>query len=244
MRRFFIDSPPPGSNLITITGTEAHHLRNVLRLKPGARIICCDGLGVEFDAQLEKIDAHAATALILDRRVGSIDPCRVTMGQGVLTAQKMDLVVQKGTELGITTIVPFLSRHCTVREPAAAKAQRWQRIAREACKQCRRAREPEILPPQTWNECLSQANKHDLSVIFWEKAQGGSLHELRDLIGQNRPTSLLFLIGPEGGFAGEEIERAREKGFTCIGLGKRILRAETASLAAATLVQYLAGNLG
>jgi len=165
------------------------------------------------------------------------------MAQGLLTGHKMDLVVQKATELGITTLIPFTSRYCTVREPAAAKAQRWQRIAREACKQCRRTREPEILSPHTWADCLARSAEHDLTLIFWERETEKTLHDLSNLMVSRQPSSLLFLVGPEGGFDEEEIALARKSKVMTIGRGRRILRAETASLAAAVLVQYLAGNL-
>jgi 16S rRNA (uracil1498-N3)-methyltransferase len=243
MRRFFIGNQPAAANRISITGPEAHHLRNVLRLKAGARIICLDGLGTEYEAELEQLGELEIIARIIERRTEPPARCRITMGQGLLTGQKMDLVVQKATELGITTLIPFTSRHCAVREPAAAKWQRWQRIAREACKQCRRTREPEIVPPLTWTECLAQAGDHDLAVIFWEGETANTLNDLREQITRSPPSSLLFLVGPEGGFAEEEIAMARGSKVLTIGLGRRILRAETAALAAAVLVQYLTGNL-
>lgn len=243
MRRFFINNQPADTNRITISGPEAHHLRNVLRLKTGDRIICLDGRGTEYEAELEQFGESEITARIVDRRGEPPDRCRITMAQGLLTGHKMDLVVQKATEMGIATLIPFTSRYCTVREPAAAKAQRWQRIAREACKQCRRAREPEILSPLTWADCLARSVEYDLAVIFWERETEKTLSELRDLITSRQPSSLLFLVGPEGGFADEEIALALASKVLTIGMGRRILRAETASLAAAVLVQYLVGNL-
>lgn len=243
MRRFFLGSLPPDGDLITIAGSEAHHLMHVLRLKPGATIICLDGQGIEYEAEVERLGDAELTARIRNRRTEPPDRCRISMGQGLLTGHKMDLVVQKATELGIAALVPFSSRYCTIREPAAAKAQRWQRIAREACKQCRRAREPEILPTRTWEECLALAGEHELTVIFWEKETEKKPGDLRDLITRQQPASLLFLIGPEGGLAEQEIAAARARGIPVIGLGRRILRAETAGLTAAVLVQYLVGNL-
>jgi 16S rRNA (uracil1498-N3)-methyltransferase len=243
MHRFFIGNQLPEGNRITITGPETHHLKNVLRLKAGARIICFDGQGTEYEAELERFGESEITARIIERRTEPPDRCRLTMGQGLLTGHKMDLVVQKATELGIATLIPFTSRYCTVRDPATAKAMRWQRIAREACKQCRRAREPEIRPVHTWAESLALANDHDLTIIFWEKETGKTLSDLGELITRQPPSSLLFLVGPEGGLAEEEIALARPSNILTIGLGRRILRAETASLAAAVLVQYLVGNL-
>lgn len=245
MRRFFLGNQiPKGQQHITITGPEVHHLRNVLRLRPGTRVLFFDGVGGEYEAELEHLGSQEISARIITTRTETADPCQVTLGQGLLTGQKMDLVVQKATELGLTAIIPFTSRHCTLREPATGKALRWQRIAREACKQCRRTREPEIPPVHTWQECLNQADDYDLTVVFWEKETTNNLDELRQVIANRRPASLLFLIGPEGGLASEEIALAREKDLPIIGLGRRILRAETASLTAAALVQYLVGNLG
>lgn len=243
MRRFFIGNQLHEDNRITITGPEAHHLKNVLRLKAGGRIICLDGQGTEYEAELERLGEIEITARIIERRPEQPDRCRITMGQGLLTGHKMDLVVQKATELGIATLIPFTSRYCTIRDPATSKAQRWQRIAREACKQCRRAREPEIRQVHTWVESLALADEHDLTIIFWEKETGETLSDLGELITRRQPSSLLFLVGPEGGLAEEEIALARASNIQTIGMGRRILRAETASLAAAVMVQYLVGNL-
>ncbi len=243
MRRFFLDQIPPAGDLLTITGAEAHHLKNVLRLKAGTRVIFFDGGGGEYEAELLSLKNAEVQARILARREEPRDRCRVVMGQGLLTGQKMDLVVQKATELGLAAVIPFTSQYCTVKNPAAARGERWQRIAREACKQCGRAREPEIRPVASWSECLAAGREFALSVVFWEKEKENRLEDLRLLIGRSDPPSLLFLIGPEGGLTETEIGQAREQGFASIGLGRRILRAETASLAAAALVQYLAGNL-
>jgi len=243
VRRFFLDNLPPPGDRLTVTGPEAHHLKNVLRLKAGTRVIFFDGQGLEYETELFSLKNGEVTARILSRREAPADRCRVGLGQGVLTGQKMDLVVQKGTELGLTAIIPFTSKFCTVRNPAGAKGERWQRIAREACKQCGRAREPEILPVASWTDCLATGKVYSLRVLFWEKEPDRNLDDLRDLIASAAPTSLLFLVGPEGGLAEAEVDEARAADFLVISLGRRILRAETASLAAAALVQYLVGNL-
>ncbi|NTV15738.1 MAG: 16S rRNA (uracil(1498)-N(3))-methyltransferase [Desulfobulbaceae bacterium] len=243
MRRFFLSCKPPDNGLLKITGPEVHHLKNVLRLKSGSRVIFFDGQGCEYEAELENLASHEISARIISHRQEAAERCRVCLAQGLLTGQKMDLVVQKATELGISAILPFTSRYSAVREASTNKIQRWQRIAREACKQCQRTREPEILPVTGWTESLELASQYDLTVVFWEKEATNTLEHLRTLITKQPPTSLLFLIGPEGGLTSEEIAQAREKHAQIIGLGKRILRAETASLTAAALVQYLVGNL-
>jgi 16S rRNA (uracil1498-N3)-methyltransferase len=243
VRRFFLDQPPPPGDRLTVTGPEAHHLKNVLRLKAGTRVIFFDGRGWEFEAELLSLESGEVSARILARRESPGERCRVALGQGLLTGQKMDLVIQKGTELGLAAIIPFTSKFCTIKNPAATKSQRWQRIAREACKQCGQSREPEILPVTSWRDCLAAGKAYDSRVLFWEKETSRNLDDLRDLIGSASPSSLLFLIGPEGGLAETEVDQAREQDFQVIGLGRRTLRAETASLAAAALVQYLVGNL-
>ncbi|NTV15638.1 MAG: 16S rRNA (uracil(1498)-N(3))-methyltransferase [Desulfobulbaceae bacterium] len=243
MRRFFLGNQLPNEGLLSITGPEVHHLKNVLRLKPGAMVILFDGQGHEYEVELEQLGNHEISARIISQRQETADRCRVSLAQGLLTGQKMDLVVQKATELGLATIIPFTSRYCTVREASANKVLRWQRIAREACKQCNRTREPEILPVITLQECLEKTKAHDLTVIFWEKEQTNNLEDLRELITSQSPSSLLLLIGPEGGLTGEEVAQAQDKNAHSIGMGRRILRAETASLTAAALVQYLVGNL-
>lgn len=243
MRRFFLDQPPPPGDRLTVSGAEAHHLKNVLRLKAGTRVIFFDGQGREYEAELLSLKSGEVTARILIRREEAADRCRVALGQGVLTGQKMDLVIQKATELGLATILPFTSKYCTVKNPATAKGERWQRIAREACKQCGRSREPAIHPVSSWSECLAMGSNYDLAVLFWEKETTRNLNDLGELIRSNPPASLLFLVGPEGGLAEAEVEQARQLKFQIVGLGHRILRAETASFTAAALVQFLVGNL-
>lgn len=243
MRRFFLANQLPSDDLLTITGPEVHHLKNVLRLKKGARVIFFDGQGCEYEAELENLGSQEITARIISHRQEDAERCRVSLAQGLLTGQKMDLVVQKATELGISAIIPFTSRYSAVREASTNKIQRWQRIAREACKQCQRTREPEIMPVSSWTDSLELVTHYDLTVVFWEKEPTNNLEYLRELIASKSPSSLLFLIGPEGGLTSEEILQAQKKNAHIIGLGKRILRAETASLTAASLIQYLAGNL-
>jgi 16S rRNA (uracil1498-N3)-methyltransferase len=243
MRRFFLGHSSPAGELLSVTGADAHHLKNVLRLKPGAKVIFFDGQGREFEVELLSLQNREVTARILACREEPADRCRVALGQGILTGPKMDLVVQKATELGLAAIIPFTSSFCTAKNPAGTRSERWQRIAREACKQCGRAREPEILPVTPWSACLAAARAYEQKVLFWEKEKNRNLDDLRGTLQASRPTTLLFLVGPEGGLAEAEAEQARQHDFQVFGLGRRILRAETASFTAAALVQYLVGNL-
>ncbi len=163
------------------------------------------------------------------------------LGQALLKGKKMDLVVQKATELGITSIHPFISEHSTVSSANENKADRWNRVAYEACKQCGRA-VPLVCHPATSLDVLLAASKdYDVKMIFWEQETSRGV---KDVLAAPQPIgSLLFLIGPEGGFSPEEVDKAVACGFQPVTLGKRTLRAETASLVAMAVLQFLLGNL-
>jgi len=247
MRHFFIDPENiVGANAV-LTGTEARHISTVLRLSTGTTITLFDGSGSYFEALLTKISPTR-----VETRIVSIVPYldatvdfrpALHLGIGLLKGKKMDFIIQKITELGIESLRPFRSQFCAAHDPAAGRLSRWQKIALEACKQCNRPKPPDLHEVTGFKDLLSVpgGDEHDLKLIFWEeegqKPLQGTLGALSEI------KSALILIGPEGGFSSAEVEDAVAAGYQPVTLGSRILRAETAALAAVSILQHKLGNL-
>jgi len=227
---------------VQLTGPEAHHLRTVLRLSPGDPLTFFDGTGARYQARIEHLLKDRVTATIIGHTLDSPPKVGLHLGQALLKGQRMDLVLQKATELGVEAIWLFHSEHVIQKNPKEAQMERWQRIILEACKQCDRARPPEIHAPRDLTELMAHPPPCDLRLIFWEHEARQTLAEA--LVGQkNNCQSAFFLLGPEGGFSETEVACARQAGFAPISLGPRILRAETATLAATAILQFALGNL-
>ncbi len=165
--------------------------------------------------------------------------------QGLLKGEKMDTVIQKCTELGVTGLVPFESSRCQGRLSAqqrGKKHERWRRISASACKQCLRATPMQLAMPAMYGEAISgeAGEPGGVKLLFWEEEKE---HHLRDVDGLDGNRPVVLVLGPEGGLTVEEVEAARGQGFVTVSLGRRILRAETATLTAVSIVQYLSGNL-
>jgi 16S rRNA (uracil1498-N3)-methyltransferase len=247
MRHFFIDPSPAKNSLVAIQQPEAHHIKNVLRLKPGDRIKLFDGTGLEYEAVIRKISAEEVDVEILSRiRATLRSGVQIMVAQAFLKEKKMDDLVRKLCELGVAKWVPFFSQRSIARPDAsrlAGRIRRWHRIAAEALKQCRRIDLPEIAGALSFEEVLDFSKTCDLNIVFWENETS----PLNSGMGSNEKHSIkkiLLMLGPEGGFTQKEIDMAQHSGFVMAGLGPRILRAETATLAAVTLVQYLFGDMG
>jgi 16S rRNA (uracil1498-N3)-methyltransferase len=168
------------------------------------------------------------------------------LGQALLQGKKMDLIVQKATELGVAGLHPFVSSYSDGIHLDAGREerrlQRWMKIAREACKQCNRPQPPAIFPVAAFDVLLAEVKSvdFDLKLIFWEEERKQGLQEI---VEQKAFRSAIILVGPEGGFSAEEVHRALAVGFQAVTLGSRILRAETAAIACTAILQYLLGNL-
>ncbi len=247
MRRFFINPADISGATAVITGREARHLTTVLRLGPGHRIHLFDGRGGIYVAEISRTGRGEVEAAILERGREKQGPGpRLHLGQALVKGGKMDLIVEKATELGVAAIHPFVSRYCAVR-PAAEqqqrRLQRWRRISLAACKQCNRPLPPDCPAPVPLEELLATGGQYDLKIILWEGEKSRGLGDLLARPGRSGLKSILALVGPEGGFSEQEVVQAIAAGFTPAGLGRRVLRAETASLAAVAILQYLLGNL-
>lgn len=239
MHSFFIDPNQLTPTTATITGDEARHLRQVLRLKAGDRIELFDGHGTRIEARIEQLSKDMVVAEILTSHALAATPPFVHLGQALLKGKKMDLVVQKATELGIHAIHPFTSEFCTAKDTPGGKDLRWDRIIMEACKQSGRPLPPRCEAVTEFAGLLAQAAPFDHKIILWEKEESRPL----TFPPSTAIESVLVLVGPEGGFADHEVAAAVQAGFIPVTLGRRILRAETASLAAMAISQYLLGNL-
>lgn len=246
IRRFFIEPGQIRESSAILAGPEVHHLKNVLRLQPGDHIELMDGTGNTFLCVIESLDKDEIQTRILAKNREESPAIRLVIGQALLTGKKMDLIVQKATELGVHTLQPFRADHCSRQDIKIHKEERWDRIILEACKQCGRP-VPMFCPQLTgFEELLRLGEASQIKLIFWEKEEHQTLQTIfHSPAGEPPalPCQVLALIGPEGGFSPTEIEKAKIAGFIPVTLGKRILRAETATIAVMAILQFLLGNL-
>ena len=218
----------------------------MLRHKKGDKIKILDGQGGEYLVEIEEMGQNTGRGRILERNFKNYPaPVSIIIGQGIPKAKKMDLVIQKATELGVDTIVPLITERTVLRlddESSKRKVERWKKIARGSSQQCKRSLIPEVLDVLDLDHFLLRYKDADEKLILFEEEKD---RRLRDRLGNlERVKRLALLIGPEGGFSRIEIGKAEDRGFIPVGLGPLILRTETAPLAALSIVQYLLGNLG
>ena len=241
MRRFFIEPGAVSGKEAILTGPEVKHIRQVLRLEPGSQVSLFDGTGTIFLAKLKEISKSRVVASVIEKKQHLERPPFLHLAQGLIKKKNMELITQKATELGVASIRPFHSQHGSINYQPDSQHERWQRIALEACKQCDRPLPPICHKATDFKGILSQPA--DLKLFCWEKETGGGLESVQGQLTKNATDSVLLLIGPEGGFNHGEAKKAEECGFLPITLGSLTLRAETASLAAISIVQYLLGKM-
>ena len=245
MARFYVPEPRIEGQTIRVTGEEVSHIRKVLRLRAGDRISIFDGFSKEYEGTI----VEEAPSFVLIRIESASSPQRessleITLAQSLLKGEKMDYVIRKATELGVKEMIPFLSSRSIPlldKSRASKRHHRWEKIAVEASKQCGRGVVPRIGLLRDYPEMIEDAPRDSLRLILWER-EGKRLKEiLKDSIGKKQ---IFFVIGPEGGLSKEEVQHAGRNGFVPIILGKRILRAETASLCVLSILQYEFGDIG
>jgi 16S rRNA (uracil1498-N3)-methyltransferase len=244
MARLLVRPEAVDADHVRFDAAEARHMSRVLRLRRGAVVEATDGTGRLYTVRLGALDAAGAWGVIEGRAEPRRESaCALTLAQAVLKGDRMSWLVQKATELGVARIVPVLSGRVVARpRPGeAGRHARWQRIAREAVKQCGRLVVPAVDAPRPLADVIGEAARHELAWLFWERG-GAPIHAARPAAGT--PASVLLLVGPEGGFAPDEVALARDAGVRLVSLGPRILRGESAGLAAVTLCQFLFGDLG
>jgi 16S rRNA (uracil1498-N3)-methyltransferase len=237
MHRFFISKDCIEQDKVIISDEPAHQIGYVLRLKPADRIIVLDNIGWEFEVEIERITRNQVQGKVVNKQRGQGEPAlKITLYQALLKADKFELVLQKAVELGVTAIVPFISERCVVKEPSESKVERWQKIIQEAAEQSERSILPTLQPVISFTEACRTIKPP--SFLMWEEEKSKGLKQvLRNPPFKSTPTINLF-IGPEGGFPESEATLAKNHGIMISSLGKRILRAETAGLAAISAILY------
>lgn len=244
MLHLFADPSDVQDELLTITGPEVNHIRNVMRLKPGEEIsVSIGGDGKEYQYGIESYTEDSVLCrlrFVKDKEVEL--PVKVLLFQGLPKADKMDLIVQKAVELGAAEIIPVSMERCVVKldaGKAAKKTARWQTIAESAASQSRRSIIPRILAPMSMKEAVEYAKEQtEVRVIPYElQEDDGSVKQYLESLKEGQSVSIF--IGPEGGFAPGEVELAKEAGIRPISLGRRILRTETAGLAILSWLIYI-----
>ena len=242
MRRFFVPPHSLQQHRISLEGDTLHHLSKVLRLTTGEEIILLDGCGNLCQCRIESLGRKSGEALVLRRWQESERVLPVQLLQSLPKGDKMELILQKGTELGVTGFVPVLAGRSTPRLVAdreQSRQQRWERIIQEAARQCRRPILPRLAPAITLTEALSACTA-ELRLLPWEEES----RPLASVLPQRPPASAAVLIGPEGGFSAVEAAQASAAGFVPVSLGPRILRSETAGFVVTTILQHHYGDLG
>jgi len=238
MHRFYAPPQRIAGNSIVFDRDETRHLRDVLRLKSGDKVNVFDGAGNEYECRIIEIK-KAETLLLVDARVSPISPespLPLTLAAAMLKADKFDLVVQKAVELGIKRLVPIRTVRCDIKsKDSARRHDRWLKIALESSKQTGRATLMTIDEPVEFSDLL--ANSQDRNLIMFSERDGGKLCAIPDT------EQLTAIVGPEGGWDDTEIDLARKTGITIVTLGGRILRAETAAIAIAAVLQNRFGDL-
>lgn len=246
MRRFFFEPSARNGDEILLPETESRHIVKALRLHVGSQVQLFDGTGMRYLAEITNIGRQVIARILEadeDQQEGKV---LLHVGQAMLKNTKMDFLVEKCTELGVTSFSPFVSSRCQGKvddeQRGDKRQQRWQRIVESACKQCSRPRPMELQDTLSLaGLCSSTSDEpHTLRILFWEEEKERSLHDLPPFTDYQQ---IHLLLGPEGGFSKEEVELASRAGYQSVTLGPQILRAETATVAAIAIVRYLAGDM-
>jgi 16S rRNA (uracil1498-N3)-methyltransferase len=245
MRRLHVEPARLESDTVVVAGEDHRYLTRVLRLGEGDFVTLFDGQGKEAEAQITRAGPRALELHVLSRH-DAPPPSgpELVLIQSLARGEKLDLVVQKATELGVHRIIPVTTARSVVRLDAlrsTTRHTRWEKIAREAARQCGRNDVPSVEPVAPLPVALASVPAEALKLLLWEGARHTGL---RAQMPAEVPRAIVVAVGPEGGFTDEEVARARELGFSAVGLGPRILRTETAAVAALAVLGYLLGDLG
>ena len=234
------------SNQEELESEDYHYIRNVLRLKTGDRLVLFDGRGIEAQAVIHSYGKNSVLVDITATDRIKDDKPPLILAQSLPKDNKMDLIVQKATELGAASIIPFTSARSIPRltsDKAAARVRRWGKIASEAAKQCGSASVPSVSDILSFRDMLGVAPGNSIKLFFWEEETRQGIEDV--LHGKNgyNHSPFFIVVGPEGGFSRDEADEARACGFLTTHLGKRILRVETASLVILSIIQYKRGSM-
>jgi len=247
MHRFFVSPEAFASHPVVLTGDQAHQIRRVLRLRLGERVELLDGQGYAYETILIALGEADAKFQVVKRWAVTGEPLtHVTLFQAVLKGDNFTWALQKGTEVGVSRFVPTICARNVVEglDGAEGKRERWAGISQEAAEQCGRGRLPELAPAEVLPQALSyQPEKGTLRLMAWEDEQANRLRDVLAGCNLSDGARIEVFVGPEGGFADEEVAAARRYGIQPVTLGPRILRAETAGVVAATLILCAAGEI-
>ena len=235
MPRFFVDASDVfmegDDRLIRITGEDAHHITHVLRTRIGEALTACDNGGTVYRTELAKAGEEVLLRVLEASAADTEPPYIATVYQALVKGDKMETVIQKAVETGASVIVPVATSRAVVKldeKDARKKTERWQKIAHEAAKQCGRGIVPKVEMPMTYKDAIRKAAEADLPLFCYEGE--GTVPLTRICRNTDKPATIALFIGPEGGFADKEVSSAQTAGMQLCGLGKRILRTETAAI--------------
>lgn len=236
MRRFYSSPDSFNGDTIELDEASTKHLRGVLRLSAGDRIAIFDGEGSEYECSIQAIEKSSTLAKIINEiePPSPESPLHLTLAAALTKNDKFDLVIQKAAELGVNELIPFISRRCDIKvKDSNTRHERWQRIALEASKQCGRATVMQVSEITEFDHLIKAEN----NIVMFSERSGGSLTDV--VINEK----VLILVGPEGGWEDNELELAASQRVNIVTLGGRILRAETAAIIAAGLMQHRFGDI-
>jgi len=252
MARFFVTEDSIKNDQAVITGPDVKHITRVLRLGHGDKVGLCARDGREFTAEIIEIsNSEVVCGITAEVKTFPEPPVKVTLYQGLPKGDKMELVIQKSTELGVSRIVPVICARTIVKldeTKAAVRRTRWQRLAEEAAKQSRRAAIPEVAEPLVFDKALTELSGAVLAVMPWEEEHTRGIGDLLKTCtiktDPGTKIEVAVFIGPEGGFSKQEAELAGSYGVFRVSLGPRIMRTETAGIVTVALILYELGDLG
>jgi 16S rRNA (uracil1498-N3)-methyltransferase len=251
MQRYFVPAEQFAADTVALLGDDAHHASRVMRMRVGDSFIVSDDAGREAIAKVTGIAAGRVDAAIEELIASDREPAwQITIAQSLPKGDKMELIIQKGTEIGAYAFIPFESERMIVQYDAkkeAKRLERWEKIAKEAAEQAHRSRIPGIAKPLSWKQLVGSIGEYDLVLFCYEEEGRSGSAGLRGAaapLAARRDLRVLVIVGPEGGFTEQEASEAQAAGAVLIGLGKRILRTETAGIVALTALLYESGEMG
>ena len=246
MVRFYITPDNIVENALKVTGENSHYLRNVLRVRKGEELRAFDGTGKEYLCQVVKVHPrHVALHIIEIFDVDTEPSVEICLVQGLIKAKHFEFAIQKCTELGVKKFIPVVTERTVVKlkgKRAENRRLRWKKIAVEAAKQCGRSFYPEVEPVTSFGDALKIIQTRDMSIIPWEEEKALTLKKVLTGGGESHlPRKVMVFIGPEGGFSSQEVSLAKKAGVIPVSLGPRLLRSETAAIAAVSVLIHELG---
>ena len=238
MSRFYVPPECVAGGKIMIRGGELHHARDVMRLAAGDAIVVFDGTGKEYHGIIQKIDKGQMTVTIKKTAERKSEGCRLILIQALPRSDKMDLIVEKATELGVERIIPVTTERTVARPDTKKenlKVERWRKIALIAAKQCGRTTIPEVMPITGFEDSLKALNDSEIKIIpcLYDDTKA-----LKEVLRGRKVGSAVIFIGPEGDFTKKEVEAAKAIGAIPVSFGREILRSETAAICALSILNY------